>query len=91
MIKNWVNMTSIRETSIAPITDLKEMKIYEPSDKELKNNPLEEILWPMITHGWTTNKIRKNALKNKQTNKQKNPRTSKDKLNSLKRIPKQKF
>ena len=41
MIKNQVNMTSIRETSIAPITYPKEMKTYEPSDKEFKNNPLK--------------------------------------------------
>lgn len=68
MIKNQVNRTSIRETSIAPITDPKEIKIYEPSNKELKNNPLEEILWPII-HGWTTGKIRKIALK-KQKQKQ---------------------
>lgn len=84
MIKNQVNITSIREISIAQITDPKDMKICEPSDKEFKNNPLKKTLWPIITHGWTTNKIRKTAL-------EKTTRNSKEKLNSLKRIPKQKF
>lgn len=56
-------MTSIREISIARITDPKDMKICEPSDKEFKNNPLKKTLWPIITHGGRTNKIRKTALK----------------------------
>lgn len=36
IMKNKVNMTPPRETNKAPVTEPKEVEIYEVSDKELK-------------------------------------------------------
>lgn len=35
-MKNQANMTPQKETTDTPITDHKEMEIYEPSDKEFR-------------------------------------------------------
>lgn len=36
IVKNWVNMTTPKETNEVPISDLKEMEIYKLSDKAFR-------------------------------------------------------
>lgn len=44
-MKNWVNVTPPRETNEPPITDPKEMELYELSAKEFRITGIQNGNW----------------------------------------------